>query len=325
MKAKISKEAKKVVENLLELYKQGDIALSDILKTLQSYNKQVLDYLIDKIDTNTAKNIVEPLQLSDMLYQRATETAKSVYKFLETAIKFKETRQNVARQIYDGYNSGDNMLTAKKVLPKYLLKAVGKRKVEEALKKQIERLKTTPLKVAYKKVAESIEKLDNKAINKTLKVSYYEKIRYYANRIAETEIHRATTYKRAKEFLEDDEVEFVKFKMSASHHILDICDYYANLNLGYGRGIVPKSEMRTLPLHPHCHCRYEPYYRRVKKKRTAKDPYRKTLENFSKEEQAKILGSYKNYYKFRSGEDPEDIFNAIRPKYPIRKYKDIIR
>ncbi len=42
--------------------------------------------------------------------------------------------------------------------------------------------------------------------------------------------------------------------------MIDICDFYARVDIGYGKGIVPKEQMRTLPLHPHCRCKYEPVY-----------------------------------------------------------------
>jgi len=149
-------------------------------------------------------------------------------------------------------------------------------------------------------------------------------MRYYAERIAKTELHRATMAKRAKEYIEDDEVEFVRFEMSSSHPKVDICDYYANLDVGYGRGIIPKNEMRTLPLHPHCLCVYSPYYGKVKKKKIKGDPYRKVLDGFSDYEKRQILGSYDKLERFKRGKHPEEIFNEIRPKYPIRKYVDII-
>ncbi len=38
----------------------------------------------------------------------------------------------------------------------------------------------------------------------------------------------------------------------------------------YGAGVVPKEQMVTLPLHPHCHCRYQPFYDTPKKKRDKK-------------------------------------------------------
>ena len=91
----------------------------------------------------------------------------------------------------------------------------------------------------------------------------------------------------AKEYMDDKEIEFVKYRMSSKHPLMDICDYYANLDIGYGKGIVPKAQMVTLPLHPHCMCRYDPYYLPVKRKKPT--PW---LEKQSESVQRQVLGGY---------------------------------
>ena len=81
------------------------------------------------------------------------------------------------------------------------------------------------------------------------------------------------------------------------------------MDVGYGKGIVPKEQMRTLPLHPHCRCRYRPYRKKVEKKRIKSDPFRNAMDEFSKKEKARILGSYDKLQKFYDGVHPERIFN----------------
>jgi hypothetical protein len=94
--------------------------------------------------------------------------------------------------------------------------------------------------------------------------------------------------------------------------------------MGFGRGIVPKGEMRTTPLHPHCRCIYAPYYGKVTGKRKSwKQTVQDTMNEFDEREQREILGTYDMLNRFKQGEDIEKIFNTIRPKYPIRKYADL--
>jgi hypothetical protein len=214
------------------------------------------------------------------------------------------------------------VLEAVKVLPKYLQEAIKKR--DKEIMKQIEKLKTKPLRIAYKDIVRKFNELSDEELEKFIKTAYYEKMRYYAKRIADTETHRAAMSKRAREYLNDENIEFVRFEMSAAHPKIDICDFYANLDIGYGRGIVPKSEMRTLPLHPHCRCVYSPYYGKVKGRR--KDwnkAVRDTMSKYNEAQQREILGTYDMLNRFKGGEDIESIFNTVRPKYPIRKYVDV--
>jgi len=83
--------------------------------------------------------------------------------------------------------------------------------------------------------------------------------------------------------------------------------------------------MRATPLHPHCYCIYTPYYKKVKGKRKKwKTAVKETMSKFSEKKQIEILRSREKLMRFKNGEDIEKIFNAIRPKYPIKKYVDIL-
>lgn len=64
-----------------------------------------------------------------------------------------------------------------------------------------------------------------------LKIAFYEKARFYAKRIALNESARAYNTAKATEFLNDENVQFVKYKMSHTHPRADICDYFANADL----------------------------------------------------------------------------------------------
>jgi len=251
-----------------------------------------------------------------MLYKNAKETNKKVTKILADGNKAKETIKNMAMKIYDGYNSGVDNLKINEGLPKYLLND------KDALK-QVNKLKNSMLKLSYKKILENMTDINSKAFKKAMHSALQERARYYAKRIAQTEAHRSSMLSRAKEYLDDDNVEFVKFRMSSGHKITDICDYYSSLDVGYGVGIVPKEQMRVLPLHPHCHCVYDGYYKKVKKK-TIKYHQKNTLNKFSNYEQQQILGSKDKLQDFRDGADVEEIFNRVRPKYKIGLYGDVL-
>ena len=302
---------------------------------LKSYSDEVKKIIEEKIYnelnelytpfTQNPEIAIDSVMLSEILYKNAKELSKQVTKILNESIKTKETLGVIAKKLYEGYGFKDKeVLEAIKVLPKYLKEAVKKR--DKDIMKQIEKLKTKPLRIAYKDIIRRLDNLSDEELQKYIKTAYYEKMRYYAKRIADTETHRAMMSKRAYEYLNDENIEFVKFTMSSRHPKIDICDFYANLDIGYGRGIVPKKEMRTLPLHPHCHCVYEPYYKEVKGKRKSfKEAVKETMNRFSRKEQKEIVATKEMLKRFEEGENIEKIFNAIRPKYPIKKYIDIFK
>ena len=338
---RIEELARELLKNILEKYHtRGDWdtrSLSKMIEDeLKNYNEEV-KYLIETelynilgsfYFENTNREIaVTPVLLSDMLYKNAKDVSKTATKILRDAIKAKKTINELARELYEGYgfrNKEPLDLIDKYALPKYIKNELTRPKNIKKVMKQIEKLKTKPLRIAYKNIFRELDEMSYEGLEKAMYVVVQEKARYYANRIAKTEIHRASMSKWAKEMLEDDEVEFVEYRLSTAHKIKDICDFYAHLDLGYGPGIYPKSEMRTLPLHPHCSCVYDPYYREVKGKRKPwREAVKETMEKFSEYEQRQILGSREKLQEFKQGKDIEEIFNSIRPKYPIKKYVDL--
>ena len=259
-------------------------------------------------------------KLSSMLHRNAKRVASYVAQLFKSHSKAKEAMMNIARKLYDGYGfHSTEMIDAKKELPLYLKQYLAKQSNQRALQRQISKLKTKPLRIAYKQLAKAAEKMNNEAMHRAAKVALEEKSRYYANRIAVTESQRAKNLARAKEYLEDDEIEFVKYRMSSKHPMMDICDYYANLDVGYGKGIVPKEQMVSLPLHPHCMCRYDPYYREVKKR----TPNR-WIESQPIHTQRQVLGGYAQWKKWKEGTPIERVFNMSRPKYPIKRYSEVL-
>ena len=332
----IEKEAKELFERVMKRYHSQNSwnkkALSEIVEEeLLLYNKKVSKIIEEYIYKEISKSfgdelpkiVPSPVKLSKMLYKNAKLVANRVAPLLYKAHKSNETISNLAMKLYEGYGFRDKeVLDVIHKLPKYLQEQIKKPKIEQNIAKQVSKLKTSPLKASYKQILKAIKKEDKKALEKAINVALQEKARYYANRIADTESHRARNLARAKDYLEDDDIEFVKFRMSSGHKITDICDYYVNLDVGYGRGIVPKSEMVSLPLHPHCHCRYDPYYLRVKK-RKINNPEKYTLEQFSQYEQIRILGSKAKWLEWKSGKPAVEIWNEARPKYPIKRYSEL--
>ena len=336
---RIEEEARRLYERVMEKFFSqptwSEKSLEEMLaEELARYDGRIRPYIEEaiysllegsfKTPADFPDPVPTPVELSAMLYANSKKVQRDVTALLMQSIRAKETARDIAMKLYEGYDFNDReVLDAVKKLPLYLKKELQKPKVRLAVKKQVAKLKTKPLRAAYAQLVKAIEKQNQTALEKAMKVALEEKSRYFATRIAQTETQRAANLSRAKRYLEDDRVTLVQYYMSSRHPKVDICDYHARLDVGYGPGIVPKEQMVTLPLHPHCMCRYRQYVGKVKK-RTVRDPEAHTMAKFSDWEQKEILGSWEAWERWKSGTPAVELWNMARPKYPVQPVKNVL-
>lgn len=186
------------------------------------------------------------IKLSDALYANAQAVAGVSQQIIEKHMAGVHDARELRKALYEGYNFQDDPLKVVKPLPKYLQVEFDKFKAAA--------LKTPALRAAY---LEAIRKAEAgagmDALEKVLKVAFYERNRYFANRIARTELHRNYTDQVARELMEEEEIEYVQIRMSSKHPKTDICDRHAKLDAyGLGPGVYPKADAPKPPFHPHC-------------------------------------------------------------------------
>ena len=169
----IEEIAKEIIENILELYKKKKWSKKElerfVKEQLKNYSDEVKKIIEQKLEetlgnfyyTNDNPQIaITPLKLSEMLYKRANILAKEVTKILIDGIKAKETVREIAMKLFEGYGFKDKeVLEAVKVLPKYLQEAIKKRDAE--IMKLIEKLKTKPVRIAYKDIVRKFNELSD--------------------------------------------------------------------------------------------------------------------------------------------------------------------
>lgn len=192
------------------------------------------------------------VKLSDALYANAQAVAGVSQQIIEKHMAGVHTARELRKALYEGYDFQQDPLNIVKPLPKYLQVEFDKFKAAA--------LKTPALRAAY---LEAIRKAEAgagmDALEKALKVAFYERNRYFANRIARTELHRNYTDQVAKELMEEEQIEYVQFRMSSKHPKTDICNLHAALDkYGLGPGIYPKADAPKPPIHPHCICTVTP-------------------------------------------------------------------
>lgn len=112
------------------------------------------------------------------------------------------------------------------------------------------------MRAAYLEYLDEIKAGRGQAVlEKRIDVAFHEPMRYRANRIAQTELHRAYAERQAVELMEDEGVGFVQIRMSQTHPKTDICDYYAKVDrYGLGKGVYPKALAPRPGFHPFCRC-----------------------------------------------------------------------
>ena len=185
---------------------------------------------------------VSGVALSKHLYEQAQATALSVANIVRTEAKGWHDSRRLALDLYEGYGFRQKeTLPVRVPLPKYLRQAVGEapdvfqawahsgsaqlRQIlgdpitgpalsRELAKIRASQLKTPALKAAYMDVIRGLENgVGFDRLAKSLKTAWFERNRYFANRIAQTELHRAYSTARASEIMDDDEIQAVQIRI----------------------------------------------------------------------------------------------------------------
>jgi hypothetical protein len=223
------------------------------LEVQSAVDSMMRDYLSLGTPSNTPLASVKGLVLSEHLYNNAMlAVAPVVTRIINEHANDMKTARELAKAIYEGYDFKEDPLDVQKELPKYLHKPLAKLIASG--------LKTPALRAAYLQYLNNAGDKASKAdMAKLLQVAFYERNRYLANRIAQTELHRIHSDTRASEIMADDQVHWVQVRMSQTHPKYDICDYHSKLNAyGKGAGIYPKGKAPKPPYHPFCRCKLSP-------------------------------------------------------------------
>jgi hypothetical protein len=249
------------------------------------------------------------LNLSRRLFVRKREIEKAFKEVLFRNIKLSESAKKIAYEFqYAAENVTDeefvNLLREDKKFPKLVreleriarqvVKGEASREKWQAVIKQYERYieERSRLGTYYSHKAllgnltEAVENLSEEAIEDAVRWWAYNKQLYYFERIARTEV--ANTYHLAiiKQTEDDEFVIGYKWELSPSHEKADICDVYASVNFGLGKGVWPKKRVPRRKAHPHCTCLLIPVEglqeeaEKKTKKKTLKELIRENPQGF---------------------------------------------
>ena len=203
-----------------------------------------------------------------ILSERTTKGNKAILQIVKQVLIEQRRKgasyKKAALSLFDGYKKGG--IIPKQEIPEFMTKlyklSAGEgyrdasyRTELRRIQIQLNRMNTPSLRVAYHQLVKAIDTRNDEALQKAIYTATQERTRYFAERIARTELRRAYIDGFLARYDNDPTVVAYKWRMSGAHPVFDICDVYANADLyGLGKGVYPKDKVPLLPVHPHCIC-----------------------------------------------------------------------
>lgn len=260
---------------LMRAIQAGDDAAKALADSLAGFTGGFADSLAEAFSELLQRSVfvkqvlalpVGGLTLSQHLYQHRRRTQAEALDVIRRHARGVIEARRLALELYDGYTPQDGIKrplegSARASLPRFLREltedATVRRDLDQVLERgqaQAARVKSAALRAAYVEALAAWEKgAAPEALQRRIDVAVREKNRYFANRIAQTELARAHQAQAAAEFMADPQVEILQVVMNPQHPKTDICDLHARANLfGLGPGLYPKARAPRPPFHPHC-------------------------------------------------------------------------
>lgn len=190
---------------------------------------------------------------------------------------------------------------------------------------------TSDTKKAYQGFIRGVKGKQLDAFEDSVEYAIKKKSKYIARRIARTEQSRARIDAYIQMTYADEDLEFYRWNLDASHKHLDECDLYAKADFGLGRGVFPKNKLPRLPSHPHCVCYLTEYYPRDEVNKSDFDFVEggnSYLKGKSRRIQNQILKSQANGKAFRKGGNWNDQVKIMGEKpitrHPKTRFEEVI-
>jgi len=260
------------------------------------------------------------IALSTALYRNSRLVESASLAAIKAHAQGMKSLREVALDLYEGYGFRETeTLDIQAKLPRYIREdaMLANKAARTIARFRANTLKTPALRAAYLAALDALEEGAAEGLReKALRVAYHERNRYFANRIAQTEIQRAYAAKKDGAMLEDDSVEFVQVRLSSTHPRADICDLHAKADLyGLGAGIYPKHLAPRRPFHNFCRCIIAPRFGlNGSSWRENPSGLRTYLNSLDEREAARVMGSRAKLQEALDGTPLGDILNKGVPE-----------
>jgi len=340
-------DLRKAYQDLIQLIRNGVPPRDAVDQIMESFSKEYAQLLADAfsgvlamaVGTESALALeVGTVQLSAKLYAQSMNVGQIVQGIADRHLKGFADARALALQLFEGYGfrAPDaeplQLNPSNPALPKYMREALladsglQGQMTRAFAKLQADGLKSEALRAAYNQVLEALDKVEKGAgqdlLDKRLKTAFFERMRYFANRIAQTEIHKAYMKREAQLLMDDEEVEFVQIRRNPKSDSVCICALYAGRDkYGLGKGVYPKRLAPVPGFHPHCKCVISPRLdltgRTAKPENPEADRY--FLHSLGQPMAARVVGSEDKLARVMMAGDATQVYNAGIPgPYQVR-------
>ena len=338
---------------LVDLIRGGMPARDAVQQVMQSFSGEMASTMSTALsaimDTAVGSAVaveiqVGSVQLSSRLYAEAASVGETVSRIVQNHVKgFAESRR-LALELFEGYafRAPDTeplqIEPTNPKLPKYMREALFddgqlRRGFARAYaRQQVDGLATPALRAAYSDALNAIDALDKgrgaAVLEKRIEVAFYERVRYFATRIAQTELHRAYMKREAALLMDDTDVQFVQVRRAPGRGLPCICVLYTGRDrYGLGPGIYPKAVAPLPPYHPHCRCVISPRLdltgKKAKTENEEADVY--LLRRLGDPVASRVIGSQSKLARVLAGDSADAVYNSsITPAYQIRRLGESI-
>lgn len=285
---------------------------------------------------------VGAVSLSARLFAEASTVSEVVQGIADRHARGLQDARALALELFEGYVFREPGAEPLKInprndrLPRYLREVLATDadtagQIERALARlQVDGLGTQALRAAYRGVLDALAEVEagaaDELLTKRINVAFYERMRFFARRIAETELHRAFAQRQAAELLDDEDVEWVQWRMNPNHPRPDICDYFAQVNRwSLGPGVFPKRLAPVAPAHPFCRCVLSPRLDLTGRRgREVQGADLAVFRSMGPAEAAQVAGSRGKLDAIFRGANPVAVHNErIDPAYRVRTVEEV--
>jgi len=282
---------------------------------------------------------VGDITLARSLYLHRVQTQAEVTALVREHAKGVHQARELSLALYDGYSPQDGIRRplegrARAELPQALRSLTDDPDARRTLtalqvqgQQQAARLKTQALRAAYSEAFDAWERgASLEAVQRKLQNAMREKNRFYADRIAQTELQRAHQAQVARELMDDVDTTVVQVRIDPSHPREDICDLHARADLwGLGPGNYPKEMAPRPPFHPFCRCRLRSRpsldARNATKAPNGEAAY---LQALGEARAAQVMGSAERAERIMRGEPLETVVNQGKARaYRLARVGDV--
>ena len=253
-------------------------SLSDVVEIVADITEQDLGPVVEEVIRH---RYPDGLNLSERLWNWDAETRRGVAEIISQGIRLKRSAQGIAYEIENYlriHGKIDDEIKEKwlKRLEEVARASVrdleARKKLQRLLKrleKDLNKLKDE-LSIAERKslietIKKAIEEGKEELIERAIKVFLQKQSLRRLKTITQTEMAHTFHRVQIRATEKDPYLVGYRWKLSKAHPKPDICDVYANVNYGLGKGVWPKDKVPKAKPHPHCLCYLLPVYSRKKK------------------------------------------------------------